>query len=130
MEGRLPFKMFQVVRTVLLMSCLRMFDCYRDVPLTFKMFGSMITRFRIGDLTPAAFLGMGLTAWDYGILAVGAILLVAVSLMQRSGSVRERIAAKSFPLRFVVWYGLFLAIVVFGAYGIGYSASQFIYNQF
>lgn len=129
-EGRLPFKMFQVVRTVLLMSCLRMFDCYRDVPLTFKMFGSMITRFRIGDLTPAAFLGMGLTAWDYGILAVGAILLVAVSLMQRSGSVRERIAAKSFPLRFVVWYGLFLAIVVFGAYGIGYSASQFIYNQF
>ena len=129
-QGKTWFKMFQVVRTVLLMSCLRMFDCYRDVPLTFKMFGSMFTNFSVSRLTGAAFLGLGLSAWDYGILLVGTLILFTVSMIGRSGSVREKIAGLPFPVRFVVWYGLFLAVLIFGAYGIGYSASQFIYNQF
>jgi len=29
-----------------------------------------------------------------------------------------------------IWYGLFLVVLLFGAYGVGYDASQFIYNQF
>ena len=107
-----------------------MFDCYRDVPLTFKMFGSMFTNFSVSRLTGAAFLGLGLSAWDYGILLVGTLILFTVSMIGRSGSVREKIAGLPFPVRFVVWYGLFLAVLIFGAYGIGYSASQFIYNQF
>lgn len=129
-DGKLFYKIFQVVRTVLLMSCLRMFDCYRDVPLTFKMFGTMFTRFRISDLSPAAFLGLGLNGWDYLILAAGTLLLITISLIQRRGSVRERVLALKLPVRFLIWYGLLLAVIVFGAYGIGYSASQFIYNQF
>lgn len=71
-QGKTWFKIFQVVRTVLIMSCLRMFDCYRDVPLTFKMFGSMFTKFSVKSLTGTAFLGLGLTVWDYAILLVGA----------------------------------------------------------
>lgn len=129
-QGKTWFKMFQVVRTVLLMSCLRMFDCYRDVPLTFKMFGSMFTDFSVSKLTGAAFLGLGLSIWDYGILFAGTLLLFIVSMIGRSGSVREKIAGLSFPVRFAIWYGLFLTVLIFGAYGIGYSASQFIYNQF
>jgi len=34
------------------------------------------------------------------------------------------------PVRVAVWYGLFLLVLLFGAYGVGYDASQFIYNQF
>lgn len=124
------FRLFQVVRTVLLMSCLRMFDCYRDVPLTFRMFGSMFADFRLSALTPQAFLDLGLTGADYIILFAGLCLLITVSLIQRKGPVRERIATWNAPLRFAVWYGLFLAVLLLGAYGIGYDASQFIYNQF
>ena len=57
-------------------------------------------------------------------------MLLGVSLLQRRGSVRERIACRPYPVRFAVWYGLFLAVLLMGAYGIGYDASQFIYNQF
>ena len=122
--------MFQVIRTVLLMSCLRMFDCYRDVPLTFRMFGSMFTDFRISSLNSNAFLGLGLGEVDYVILALGTVLLVMVSLIQRKGSVREGIERKPAPVRLILWYGLFLAVILLGAYGTGYDASQFIYNQF
>ena len=129
-DGTTGWKVFQTIRTVLIMSSLRMFDCYRDVPLTFKMFGSIFADASFSQLTLEAFTGMGLNVQDYVVVFAGLLVLVAVSLIQRSGSVRGKIAAKAAPVRFVVWYGLFMATVIFGAYGIGYSASQFIYNQF
>ena len=129
-KGKFWYRLFQVVRTVLLMSCLRMFDCYRDVPLTFRMFGTMFTRFRLSQLSGGAFLGMGLSVIDYFILFLGCLLLIGVSLWQRSGSVREKISNKRLPIRFAIWYGLLLAVILLGIYGIGYDVSQFIYNQF
>lgn len=129
-QGRGGFKLFQVLRTILVMSCLRTFDCYRDVPLTFRMFGTLFTEHNWHILWDGSLLGLGLGAVDYGVLLAGLILLVAVSLLQRSGSVRDRIAAKPYPVRFLLWYGLFLVVLLAGAYGAGYDASQFIYNQF
>lgn len=129
-DGTSYWRLFQVIRTVLIMSSLRMFDCYRDVPLTFKMFGSIFTESSLAQLTPAAFTGMGITGFDYLVVFIGMLILIAVSLIQRSGSVRVKIANCAAPVRFIIWYGLFMATLIFGAYGIGYSASQFIYNQF
>lgn len=129
-QGKFGFKLFQVVRTVLLMSSLRTFDCYRNVPLTFRMFGTMFTEWNWQILWDGSLLRIGLGGLDYILLALGVFLLIAVSLLQRNGSVRDKIAAKPYPVRFLVWYGLFLAVLLAGAYGAGYDASQFIYNQF
>jgi len=57
-------------------------------------------------------------------------LMLSVSLVQRTGKVRDKIAALNYPVRFCIWYGLFLMVVLMGAYGVGYDSSQFIYNQF
>ncbi len=124
------FRLFQVVRTVLLMSALRMFDCYRDVPLTFRMFFSMFTARNWAVLFDGSLLTLGLTGLDFAILAGGLVLLLTVSLRQRRGSVRDAVAARPYPLRFCLWFGLFLVVLFMGAYGIGYDESQFIYNQF
>ncbi|MCR5425964.1 MAG: MBOAT family protein [Lachnospiraceae bacterium] len=129
-EGRTSWKIFQVVRTVLLMSLLRMFDCYRDVPLTFRMMGSMFTSFHIRDLALSSLTGLGLGVADYGILLAGTILLTLVSLAGRKGSVRARIMTFPVAAQCAVWFGLFLLVILFGYYGIGYESSQFIYNQF
>ena len=129
-EGNDIFRLFQVVRTILLMSCLRTFDCYRNVLLTFQMLGTMFTARNWSVLWDGSLLKLGLSGTDYAILAAGMMLLILVSLMQRTGSVREKIARKPYVLRFAIWYGLFLAVLIMGAYGIGYDVSQFIYNQF
>ena len=130
LREKFVFRLFQVVRTVLLMSALRTFDCYRDVLLTFRMFGTLFTTWNWNVLWDGSLLQLGLSGLDYGILAVGLVLLITVSLVQRTGSVREKLAAQAYPVRFAVWYGLFLAVLLMGAYGAGYDASQFIYNQF
>lgn len=129
-QDKFWFRLCQVIRTVLLMSCLRTFDCYRNVPLTFKMFGTIFTEGNWHILWDGSLLQIGLGGLDYAILLVGLFILVLVSLLQRSGSVRDKIAAKPYPLRFAIWYGLFLIVLLMGAYGVGYDASQFIYNQF
>ena len=130
LQGSFGWKSFQIVRTVLLMSSLRMFDCYRDVPLTFKMFGSIFTTMNWGEMLSTGLWNLGLDAWDWGILLAGLIIVFTVSMIQRSGSVREKIYARPFAMRAAIWYVLFVLILVFGHYGLGYDASQFIYNQF
>lgn len=128
--GKRWYSGIQVIRTLLLMSSLRMLDCYRDVPLTFRMFGDMLLHSRISQLFDGRLMTLGLTVSDYMVLGIGTVILLGVSLAGRKGSVRERLAAKPAPVRYAVVYGLFLCTIIIGAYGVGYDSSQFIYNQF
>lgn len=125
-----PYQGFMVIRTIFIMSLLRTFDCYRDVPLTFRMVGGMFTTFNVNRLFSGELLALGLSIYDYIVLIIGVIILFMVSMIGRSGSVRAKINALAYPVRFMIWFSLFLAIIIFGAYGVGYDASQFIYNQF
>ena len=130
-DGSTVYKSFQVGRTILLMSALRLFDCYRDVPLTFKMFGTMFTTWNWKAMGNGTLLQLGIGRADYVILILGTILLFAVSMAGRSGSVRDKLEKKlPMPARWGLFTVLLLVVVVFGAYGLGYDASQFIYNQF
>jgi len=130
-DGSTAYKTFQVGRTVLLMSALRLFDCYRDVPLTFKMFGTMFTTWNWKSLGSGTLMHLGLVRSDYVILGIGTIILITVSMFGRSGSVRDKLEKKlPLPARWGLFTALLLIIVIFGAYGQGYDAAQFIYNQF
>lgn len=124
------YALFEVGRTFMLVCCLNLFDCYSSVADTLRTFGSMFTVHNWHVLWDGSLMRLGLSAADYVILAAGVLVLVIVSLIQRGGSVRTKIAALSYPVRFALWYGLFLAVLLMGEYGIGYDASQFIYNQF
>ena len=130
-KGKAPYELFQIIRTILLMSAIRMFDCYRDVPLTFKMLGTMFTRVNLSAFTDGSLLQVGLTGADYLVLAAGLIIVLGVSILKvRIGSVRDALAEKPAICFYGIMGLLVVIITVFGAYGIGYDASQFIYNQF
>ncbi|MGI6084232.1 MAG: MBOAT family O-acyltransferase [Acetivibrionales bacterium] len=124
------FRLFQVIRTFLLMSSLRILDCYRDVGVSFRMFGSMFTRLNIKELFTGSLLKLGLNIHDYIVLIMGVIILLVISLAQRSGGVREKISGKPAILKYTAYILLFFSIIIFGAYGIGFDSNQFIYNQF
>ena len=112
------------------MSSIRVLDCYRDVPLTFKQIGTIFTTGNWNVLVDGSMLKFSLTIADYIILLAGVILMILVSIRHGKGSVREAIARKPYGIRFAVFAVLFITILIFGAYGVGYDSSQFIYNQF
>lgn len=124
------YKIFMILRTFLLVCVLNLFDCYVAVGDTFKSLLSIVSTANYGLLFDGTLLNIGLSAVDYWILLAGVLVVLVVSLVQTKGSVRAQIAAKPYPLRFVIWFALFLVIILFGHYGIGYDASQFIYNRF
>lgn len=129
-ESRGGWKAFQIIRTFFLMGSLRMFDCYQDVPLTFRMFFEMFSHFNIKALTISEFTDLGLSVQSYIIVAAGTVLMFIASLMGRKTSVRERLASEPYAVRALGVSALFVAIILFGSYGVGYDAAQFIYNQF
>lgn len=127
-QGTRIWDAFRVGRTLLIVSTLRLFDCYRNVPLTFRMFGTIFRN--TGEITAKNWGALGLYTYDYVVIIASVVIIFVVSLIQRKGSIRERISSLPYWVRFGIWFGLFLIVLVFGQYGIGFSASQFIYNQF
>ncbi len=129
-RGKLPYEVFQVVRTILLMSAIRMFDVYRNVPMTFSRIFSMFTTPNWGEVFNGSMLKLGLASHDYILLAAGLAIVLGVSLCKvKWGSIRELLYAKK-PVFYVAMGVLFVGILIFGAYGIGFDSSGFIYNQF
>lgn len=128
--GLWGYRLFQVGRTFLLICVLNLFDCYESVSTTLSMLLSVFGAGNWGILTDGSLLGIGLTAADFAVLLAGILLMLAVSLVQRTGSVRVKIANLRYPLQAAVWFGLFLLVLLWGTYGIGYDSNQFIYNRF
>ena len=130
-KGKALWEAFRIIRTILLMSCIRMFDCYRNVPLTFKMVGTMFTKCDFSIFTDGSLLNLGITLADYMVLIVGFIIVLSVSLYKyHRGPIRETLAAKPAFVYYGIMAVLFILVIIFGAYGHGYDSSQFIYNQF
>lgn len=124
------YRAFQVIRTFLLMSCIRLFDNYGSVRTSIRQFIHMFTRFDIHAVTRQELLDLGLSVSDYAVLAFGVLLMFFVSLAGRNGRAREKVAKWPYALKFTVYVLLFFAVLLLGNYGIGYDAKQFIYNQF
>ena len=124
------YRLFQIGRTFWLMSFLRAFDCYRDVGTTFRMYGTIVTRWNYGELFTGGLMHLGLSLADYLVLILAVFLLLVVSLTGRSGSVREKLAASPLTVQYATYAILFITILILGAYGVGYDSSQFIYSQF
>ena len=89
----------------------------------------MLTNWNIGELFCGGLTSFGLSVSDWCVLLCGILLLAVGSRLGKKRPMREWFAER--PI--LLCAGLCLvviAILLFGAYGIGYDASQFIYNQF
>lgn len=124
------YRAFQVIRTFLLLCCLRLFDTYASVSLAVRQFLHMFTEFWKTPVNLQELTDLGLSGADYLVVLFGVLLLFGVSMYGRDGSVREKISRKPYFVRYAVFVLLFFAVLLLGNYGVGFDAQQFIYNQF
>ena len=121
---------FEMLRMFLLMNLIRIVDLFPNVGEYFRRMGSLVTTFNFHILWDGTMLKLGLSSLDYGILFFGIALMFCVSLFQeKKGSVRESLWKKPM-LRYCIVFLLLTITLLMGSYGIGYNASNFIYNQF
>lgn len=124
------YGVFEMLRMFMLMNLIRACDLFPNVGDYFVRLGSLFTTFNFHVLWDGTMMNLGLTGLDYGILAFAIVVMFAVSLFQeKKGSVREALWGKP-VLRYVLVFALFVAVLLLGSYGIGYNASNFIYDNF
>lgn len=124
------FYCFRASRTFLLMGLFRSLDVYKDVPLTFSLWGSMLTKWNWGELFSAAGLtSFGMSLWQIGVLLFGVLCIVIATGLGKKTPIWDRLASR--PLLCVALVScLVILVLTLGSYGIGYDAADFIYGQF
>ena len=78
-----------------------------------------------------SFLNLGLDYKDFYVIFIFILVLLTVGVMQEKGiRVREKIAEQNLYFRWLLYIGAVAVVLIFGHYGSGYSASEFVYQQF
>ncbi len=86
---------------------------------------------RIALRLPGAQVPSAIDRLDLAVFFIALAVLFFTSYYRNGGvSIRTRAAKLPLPVRFAIYLGLFLAVVIFGIYGPGYSAGGFIYMNF
>ena len=76
---------------------------------------------------------LGLWKKDYFVILLGAVTILIASIIQerhKDTNLRTMLDKKPFILRFALLYLGIMAVVIFGIYGSGYNAADFVYMQF
>lgn len=129
-EGKAVY-VFRLVRTFLLVNIGMMLFRADTVKSFISMFISIFRNFSFAPLINGDILCVGLDIYDFLVLIVGVIILFMVGLYKEKGhDIRKELAETNLVFRWLVYYGLIFAVLIFGAYGSGYEAAGFIYAQF
>lgn len=82
-------------------------------------------------LTDGGIFSLGLNRYHFLFLLFAVVLLWIVDFIRYRGmDIFARIEEKKVIVRYGIYLVLFCLVVLFGIYGVGYEASQFIYFQF
>ena len=128
---KLPYRIFQIVRTFALICVLNMFDVCKSIGETVTAFLSVFTSKNWDSVADGGLLDLGISVSDYIVIGIGVLILFGVSLYKnKNGDIRKAITKKAPAVKYALWAGFVIVILIFGTYGIGYDSSQFIYNQF
>ena len=120
----------RMLRTFFLVCIGDLFFRAESVSAAFAMLRGAVTTWNPGIFWNGSLFTLGLDAVECGIAAASLLLLLVVSILQQKGSVRDRIAGRKLPVRWLIWYALVFYVILFGCYGPEYSAAEFIYQGF
>ncbi|MCL2663120.1 MAG: MBOAT family protein [Oscillospiraceae bacterium] len=137
-NGRFPglannrvYRCFQIFRTFWLMNMIRSFDIYDSVGTTFNMMSSIVRNFSLTQFLSVGISEFTLPIADYFSAGAGLLVVFWVSWLGRGEiDYRERLDKFAWPLRYLAVGVILFMTIVFGAYGYGFDARQFIYNIF
>lgn len=126
-----PYRLLQMLRTTVLVIIGELFFRANGLRAGLHMFRTMITSLSFSGINAALLKTLGINSADLIIVAVTLLIVFVVGLLHEKGrSVRTWLAGKPVVLRWAVLYALILFIVVFGAYGNGYTPVAPMYAQF
>lgn len=102
---------------------------YNSVPLKngFSMFKRIFTSFEASKFMNNV-QHLKVAKNDLVIAFVGLLIMMLVGVLKEKNiSIRETVGKWKLPVRWIFWYGVMLFVIIFGAYGSGYTVVDLIY---
>lgn len=122
------YRIFQSIKMTIIVFIGELFFKAPTLSIGFGMLKKMFTDFSIPK---HELLCLGLDIQDYIIVIIAIIFIFIISLLKEKGiNIRESIAKKKIVTRWILYYGLILSVIFFGAYGPGYVPVDPIYADF
>lgn len=121
------YRVFRFVKLFIIVNIGEMFFRADTVQTGFYMIKEMVTNFHISAVFNSMY-SLGLDKYDVTLALVGLIVVFVIDLIHEFNiSIRENIAGWVLPIRWILWWTLIFCVIVFGAYGVGYSTVDMIY---
>lgn len=121
------YRVFRLVKLFIIINVGEMFFRADSVGTGFYMLKEMLTNFHISQAA-YRFTSIGLDRYDVILVVIGLLAVLVVDILhEKNVSIREKVASLALPIRWAIWYAIILCVIIFGAYGVGYSAVDMIY---
>lgn len=125
------FKMFQISRTVILVTFGRYFSFAADLTDAWHLLGASWRKWDLHVLFDDTFYNLGLDQKNIQLVFICLVLLLFVSVFQEKGiRLREWIARQSIVVRWSIYLSAIFGVIILGQYGPGYHVSDFVYQGF
>ena len=125
------WNVLRIAKTWLIIFTGELFFRANTLTAGFAMFASIFKEFAPQRLWDGTLLRMGLDVADYVVIVVGCIVVGVIGHLREKQKISlEQIAAMRVPLRWGLYYALIFAVILFGAYGVGYQQVDLIYAGF
>lgn len=130
-ENALYWKIPRILKTWVIIFTGELFFRANGLRAGMHMFRSIFQNFEVQKLWDGTFLTFGLDVADYIVIAAGCVVVAIVGTLKERNLLGEvGVRRLQLPVRWAVYYGLILAVVIFGAYGTGYQQVDLIYAGF
>lgn len=127
-KEKLGWRLLNIFRLFIIINVGELFFRAPSVTQGFGMLGRILTNFHISILNAMDF---GLDNYDILLSMAGIFIVLMVDIIHEKGiSIRDKIASCQLPVRWGFWYAVIFFIVIFGAYGAGYTVVDMIYAAY
>ena len=124
------FILFQRVRTFFLVMIGLVFFRSATVPDALRVLGRGVSGLGLQLFRNGVLSGLGLVWTELMILALSILFSAWVTIHNQKEDMRVTLEKKPIWLRWIALYALLFYVILLGKYGPGYSASEFIYQNF
>ena len=125
------FKLFQMIRTTIIVIFGMLIFRSESLHNAWNMFKQIFRPTNLGMILNGRAFSIGITKADFIIIIMSVGIMFIIGLLQeKEYKIREKISEQNLPFRWIVYYTIIFAIIIFGIYGPGYVSSDFIYGQF
>lgn len=127
-KEKLGWRLLNIFRLFIIINVGELFFRAPSVTQGFGMLGRILTNFHISILNAMDF---GLDNYDILLSMAGIFIVLIVDIIHEKGiSIRDKIASCQLPVRWGFWYAVIFFIIIFGAYGAGYTVVDMIYAAY